>query len=188
MFPLVAALEGRRVVVVGAGRVGARKATQLRAAGARVTVVASEVLAPLPEGVDLVARPYRAGDLAGAALCVSATGDAAVDDLIVAEARDRRVWLNVVDDPVRSTFFFTAVHRAGDVVVSVSTEGAAPALAQWVRDLVARVLPANLGDVARHLRAERRDLHVAGESTEGRDWRARVVALVEDARAAQPGA
>jgi len=48
--------------------------------------------------------------------------------------------LNVVDDPQRSDFYFTAVHRAGDVTVSVSTEGASPALAQELRTMIARRL------------------------------------------------
>jgi siroheme synthase-like protein len=96
----------------------------------------------------------------------------------VAEARERNVPLNVVDDPKRSNFYFTAVHRTGDVVVSVSTEGASPALAQVLRDRIRDALPANTEDVARALRAERAELHRRGESTEGIDWRQRVESLL----------
>ena len=60
---------------------------------------------------------------------------------IVRETNERNILLNVVDDLGRSNFHFTAVHRDGDVVVSVSTGGASPALAQWVRNAVARALP-----------------------------------------------
>ena len=105
---------------------------------------------------------------------VSATGDAAVNDVITEEARDDGVWLNVVDDPERSTFFFTALHRDGDVTVSVSTNGAAPALAQYVRDLVAAALPQGLARVADDLRRERRRLHDDGMTSEGINWRARI--------------
>ena len=179
MFPLVADLSGRLVVVVGAGTVGTHKALQLLECGARVTIISESVLAPLPEGVDThLARRYQYGDLAGALLVVAATGDAHVNDEIVREATERNLLLNVVDDLERSNFFFTAVHRDGDVVVSVSTSGASPALAQWVRATVARVLPNNLADVAQQLHEERRAYHERGESTEGRPWMQRVAELL----------
>ena len=84
----------------------------------------------------------------------------------------------MVDDPQRSDFFFTAVHRDGDVVVSVSTEGASPALAQELRSMIADRLPDNLADVASQLRRERDEFHASGASTEGVDWRPRIHELL----------
>lgn len=179
MFPLVVDLRNRRVVVIGAGRVSAQKVSQLLAAGARITVITGEVLVPVSSEIEsLVLRPYEYGDLDGAFLAVSATGNKEVDDRIVTEAGERNILLNVVDDAARSNFFFTAVHRDGDVVVSVSTEGASPALAQWVRDVVATVLPKNLAVVAQRLRAERHALHSSGQSTENLAWMVRVEELI----------
>jgi precorrin-2 dehydrogenase/sirohydrochlorin ferrochelatase len=180
MFPLVVDLRNRRVLVIGAGRVGAQKIDQLLNAGATVSVIADDVRTPLaPEIASLVVRPYERGDLAGAFLVVSATGDPQVNDLIVAEALELNILLNVVDDAARSNFFFTAVHRDGDVVVSVSTQGASPALAQWVRNVVAVTLPKNLASVARRLRAERDAIHVNGKSTENLEWMRRVQELID---------
>ena len=181
MFPLALDLTHQRVLVIGAGDVGARKAAQLIAAGARVDVIATELLATLPLGVESVQqRAYQTGDLNSVFLVVVATGDDQANDRIIEEARGRNVLVNVVDDPRRSNFFFTAVHRDGDVIVSVSTGGASPALAQWVRDRVAWSLPRNLAAVARQLRQERATLHAKHESTEHRDWVARVEQLVND--------
>jgi siroheme synthase-like protein len=187
VFPLVLDLTGRRVVVVGAGRIGAGKAHQLTNSGAVVTVISPEVTGDLPPGAEVVPRDYRRGDLADALLVVCATGRAEVDDAVVAEARERNVLVNVVDDPVRSNFFFTAVHRDGDVTVSVSTEGASPALARRLRDDVAQSLPTGLGEVARRLRAERRALHDEGTSTEGLDWSGRIDDALADVGNAFPG-
>ena len=146
MFPLVADLRGRRVVVIGAGRVGVEKASTLLDCGALVTMISEQVLAPLPKGLDrLLIRPYEPGDLDGALLVVAATANATANDKIVQEANERGVLVNVVDDLARSNFYFTANYRDGDVLVSVSTAGASPALAQWVRDRVAGALPKNLG-------------------------------------------
>lgn len=188
MLPLALKLTGKDVLVIGAGRVGTGKAGLLVDAGARVTIITRDVLAELPRGLtSLEEREYRDGDLRGYALVVSATGDAATNDRVVDEARRENIWLNVVDDPQRSDFYFTAVHRAGDVTVSVSTEGASPALAQEVRSMIARSLPDNLADVAQTLRRERDDLHDRGTSTEGIDWRPRIRELLDDSQNAREG-
>ena len=172
MLPVVIDLAGRPVTVVGAGAVASRKVAQLLEVGAVVTVIAEELRAALPEGVRTIRlERYASGDLAGAFLVVAATGDHVVDDAIVLEAAARGQLLNVVDDPTRSNFFFTAVHRDGDVVVSVSTSGASPALASWLRDRIATNLPEGLGALARRLGEERRRLHAVGASTEGLNWR-----------------
>lgn len=179
MLPLALKLTDKAVIVIGAGRIGTGKARLLVEAGARVTMIARDVLAELPHGLALFdQREYRDGDLRGYALVVSATGDATVNDRIVEEARRENVWLNVVDDPQRSDFYFTAVHRAGEVIVSVSTEGASPALAQELRSMIAERLPNNLANVAQQLRQERADFHANGSSTEGVDWRSRIRELL----------
>jgi precorrin-2 dehydrogenase/sirohydrochlorin ferrochelatase len=184
MLPLALKLANKPVLVVGAGRIGAGKATLLVEAGARVTMISREQLAPLPAGLaSYEMRAYRRGDLKGYALVVSATGDPTTNDLIVDEARADGVWLNVVDDPGRSDFYFTAVHRDGDVLVSVSTQGASPALAQVVRTLIRERLPRQLGAVACQLRAERAALHTKGDSSEGVDWMPRIYELIGDVEA-----
>jgi precorrin-2 dehydrogenase/sirohydrochlorin ferrochelatase len=188
VLPLALKLTGKDVLVIGAGRVAAGKAGLLVDAGARVTIITRDVLAELPRGLaSLEEREYRDGDLHGYALVVSATGDATTNDRVVEEARRENIWLNVVDDPARSDFYFTAVHRAGDVVVSVSTEGASPALAQEVRSMIAEALPDNLADVAQTLRRERDDFHAQGSSTEGIDWRPRIRELLGDSESSRQG-
>jgi siroheme synthase-like protein len=179
MLPICLDVRGRRAVVFGAGTLGCRRAAQLVAEGALVRVIARDVLGHLPAGVDeVLRRPYRRGDLKGAAVAVAAVGDATVNDAICDEARATSTLLNVVDDPVRSSFYFPAVHRAGDVTVAVSTAGAAPALASFLRDRVAATLPADLAQVAARLKDERRLLHERGISTQSVDWTSRIARLL----------
>lgn len=171
MLPIALGLRGRRAVVFGAGEVGCRRAGQLVAAEALVRVIARDVLGDLPAGVDeVLSRPYRRGDLNGVTVAVAAVGDAAVNDAICDEARATSTLLNVADDPVRSDFYFPAVHRAGHVTIAVSTEGAAPALASYLRDRIAATLPADLAEIASRLKDERRLLHKRGVSTESVEW------------------
>jgi siroheme synthase-like protein len=106
-------------------------------------------------------------------------GEGEVNDALVLETGQERIWLNVVDDPGRSSFYFMALHRQGDATAAVTTEGAAPALAQEIRSHVAQRLPGNLAVVATTLRQERRALHERGETTEGLDRRSRIRKLLD---------
>jgi uroporphyrin-III C-methyltransferase/precorrin-2 dehydrogenase/sirohydrochlorin ferrochelatase len=179
MLPLAFKFDNVPVLVVGAGVIGIRKATQLLEVGAKVTVLSEEFNFALPEGTaQVIERRYRRGDLRGYWLVVSATGQPEVNDEIVNEAHEGGIWLNVVDDPERSSFYFMALHRQGEVTVAVGTDGAAPALAQEIRSLAAARLPNNLADVAATLRQERSAVHDRGASTENVDWRARIHELL----------
>lgn len=178
-YPVALVTQGREVLVVGAGRVGATRARQLVDAGARVTVVARDVLAPLPPNITVRRRRYRRRDARRAFLVVAATGDARLNDRMVRDVESRHGLINVVDDPQRSSVFFMAQHRRGEVCVAVTTGGSSPWLAGHVRDLVAAALPEDLADIARGLGEERRRLHAQGRSSEGVDW-ARVLARYRD--------
>lgn len=180
MLPLALDLTGQPVLVVGCGRVGAGRVALLAGAGAAVDVVTREVLCPAPGARSVVRRAYRAGDLVGYRLVVAATGDRGVNAAIAEEARARGVWMNAVDDPSSSDAYFMALWRDGPVTLAVSTDGQSPALAQVLRDRAAGAMPAGVAEVAARIGAERRAVHAGGESTEGRDWRARIAEALED--------
>ncbi|MHB8765308.1 MAG: precorrin-2 dehydrogenase/sirohydrochlorin ferrochelatase family protein, partial [Deferrisomatales bacterium] len=147
LFPVYLDLRGRRVVVVGGGEVGERKAEALLRAGARVTVVAPAATPGLrarAEAGELRwrARPYRVGDLEGAALAFAAVDDAAVGAEVAADARAAGVPVNVAGQPELGDFQVPATARRGRLQIAVSTGGASPAWARRIReDLEARFGP-----------------------------------------------
>jgi uroporphyrin-III C-methyltransferase/precorrin-2 dehydrogenase/sirohydrochlorin ferrochelatase len=117
LFPLHLQLEGKRVLVVGAGPVGVRRARAAAACGADVLVVAPE--APADLGLPVERRPFAPHDLDGAWLVLACTG--VVDDQVAALCRDRRTWCVRADDAALSDAWVPAVGRADEVVVSVTT-------------------------------------------------------------------
>lgn len=200
VYPVALVVEGRPCLVVGAGAVAARKVAGLVACGADVTVVAPVVeagvaaLASSPDGtgpgtVRVERRPYRAGEAARFRLVVTATGLPDVDWAVARDAELAGVWVNSADDPDRCSFLLPAVHRQGPVAVAVSTGGASPALAAWLRTRVADVVGPETSTVVELLRLARRDLRAAGRSTEGVDWQevleGRFTTLVRDGRTAE---
>jgi len=150
-------LDGRDVLVVGAGSVALEKIESLLEVGARVTVVAPDVSEPV-EGlarsrrVALIRGRYRAGDLDRRFLVVAATSDTSVNRRVFADADARGMLCNVVDVPELCSFILPAVHRDDPIVVAISTGGASPALAQRLRDDVARLVTREHVRLARELR------------------------------------
>jgi siroheme synthase-like protein len=149
-------LNGRDCLVVGGGAVGHEKASGLLASGARVTVVAPEIadeVVALP--VQLLRREYRASDLDGRRLVVAATSVEEVNRRVFADAEERNLFCNVADVPELCSFILPAVTRQGPVVVAVSTGGASPALAQWLRDSFASQIGEEHETLAHELRRRR---------------------------------
>ncbi len=135
-FPVNLNLDGRRVLVVGAGPVATRKIGQLLQAGARVTVVAPNATQEIAnhEQVTWHQRPYRPGEAGdGYRLVVTATNDATVNAQVARDGDTANVFVNSADDPQNCSFTLMSVLRRGDLQITVSTAGRSPALARWLR-------------------------------------------------------
>jgi len=138
LYPLFLKLDGRPVLVVGAGAVGARKVAALRDCGARVTVVAPAIgdavrgLAAAGE-VTLHEREFAVADVAGMVVVVAATSDRATNELVARTARAQGAPVNVVDVPDLCDFYVPAVIRRGPVAVAVSSTGVAPGFTRRLR-------------------------------------------------------
>jgi siroheme synthase-like protein len=153
-------LTGREILVVGAGSVALEKIHGLLDVGARVTVVAPDVSEPVAvlareRRVALIHGFYRASDLDGRFLVVAATSVTAVNERVFADADARGMLCNVVDVPELCSFILPAVHRDDPIAVAISTGGASPALAQRLRDDIARQVTPEHARLARQLRALR---------------------------------
>lgn len=138
LYPVALKLEGRRVLVVGGGAAAAQKVRGLLKARAEVTVVAPRLNRTLgrlsAQGkVRWKRKSFSPGDLQGVELVIAATGEGASQRRIHAEARRRRLWVNVADAPELCDFYAVAFEQRGPLLVSVSTQGAAPALAKFLR-------------------------------------------------------
>lgn len=183
-YPMTVCLTGKRCVVVGGGAVASRKVEGLLAAGADDVVVVAPRACPTVEGraqegrVTWRARPFRADDLDGAALAFVATADREVNAAATAAARGRGVWVNVADRPEESDFHVPAVLRRGGVSVAVSTGGASPALAAWIRDGAGGALPERVEELARLTRALRE--RTRGDGGSGERFRRLFAAGVAD--------
>jgi precorrin-2 dehydrogenase/sirohydrochlorin ferrochelatase len=163
LFPMFLKLTARPCVVVGAGAIAEGKIESLLEAEAQVTVIAPEALPRVrewAEGGDVtwVQREYREGDLSGAFLAVAATATAEVNRAVFAEATERGVLVNAVDDPPFCDFYFPSIVRRGELQIAISTAGESPALAQRLRKEINAALPLDVGEWLMELGRLRREV------------------------------
>src|SRR5687767_10094846 len=117
-FPLFLKLEGRPVLLVGAGSAAAAKLRLLGSAGARVTLIAhspsTDLLAAVADTrAELVRAALSPQHLAGAELVFGATGNEADDRIVAERARDAGKLVNIVDRPELSDFTMPAIVDRG---------------------------------------------------------------------------
>ena len=173
-YPVSLDVSGYPCLVVGGGKVAARKAGSLLDCGAAVTVIAPslsgemETLIPALHAIER--RAYQKGDASAFRLVVTATGIPEVDGTVYADADAAGVWVNSADDRAHSSFILPAVHRDGAVTISVSTGGLSPALASWLRTRLAEQCGDGLGTLAELLGEGRHRLRMAGMRSDTVDW------------------
>jgi siroheme synthase-like protein len=117
-------------------------------------------------------RPYRNKEAADYRLVVTATGLVDIDRKVARDADAAGIWVNSADDAAHCTFILPSVHRDGPVSVAVSTGGASPAMASWLRRRVAEILGDDLGVLAELLGEARQELMTDGRPTTSVDWAA----------------
>ena len=158
MFALGLLLSGKRVVVVGGGAVSTRRVQGLLQAGGNVTVVSPVATADLialaqTDAITLESREYRRGDLAGAWLAFTATGNADVDAEVLAEANANRIFCNHAGDADLGNAWVPALAREAEATVAVFG-GHNPKRAVALRNSIAESLPGELARIDEALAAE----------------------------------
>lgn len=138
MYPINLDLTGQACLVLGGGSVAERKVRRLLDEGAVVTVIApalTPALQILAEEHQLSwqRRTYQPGDETTFFLIICATDDEAVSQAVSAAAKAQGKLLNVCDVPDLCNFTLPSIVRQGDLQLTISTNGKAPAFSRWLR-------------------------------------------------------
>jgi len=174
-YPLLLNIQGKKCLVVGGGEVALRKVQTLLEHSTTIEIVSPAFCAELnslvKEGaVRSIQRDYKTEDLNNASLVIAATDDTKVNAKVAADARKKKILVNVVDKPEISDFIVPSCFRHGDIIVAVSTSGKSPALARKIRIELERNIKveyARLAVIASEVRDELKQLDITVKSD---DW------------------
>ena len=141
MTPLLCNLKNKKVLVVGGGKVAARRIVTLLENGMQVIAVSpdfSEAIERTENNqLTLISAGYHKEQLTDIDLVVAATDNRELNQQIKRDCQSQKIWCNRVDDPEDSDFIFPSVIRRGDLTLSVCTEGASPFLTKCIVDELA---------------------------------------------------
>ncbi len=152
-LPVFWNLAGKRAVVAGGSAAAAWKAELLAAAGAHVDVYApildaemARLMARKPSSGSLTYHPrsWAVDVIGGAAIALADAADEPEAKSFYDAVRTAGVPVNVIDRPAFCQFQFGAIVNRSPVVVGISTNGAAPILAQEIRRRIETLLPPTL--------------------------------------------
>ncbi|WP_020481826.1 siroheme synthase CysG [Methylomonas sp. MK1] len=149
-FPLFLKVKGQTCLVVGAGEIAARKIELLVRAGANIVVVALDIgnaVAAMQQSNQIVIRQkvFTHEDIDGMGLVVSATNCRSTNIEVSKLANQRKIPVNVVDDPALCSFIFPAIIDRSPLLIAISSSGVSPVLTRLLRARVESSIPASFG-------------------------------------------
>lgn len=139
LLPITLDVTNRAVLVVGAGKVGSRRAIRFLEAGAKVRIVSPTRLPSLDPFVlcgrlDWQSRNYTHGDELGMDIVVAATDDETTNAAIARAAAKEGAWVNQASDAEHTPIVMPAVVTSGGVQIAITTSGTRPSYAKALSD------------------------------------------------------
>jgi len=155
LFPVFLKLENLAVLIIGGGYVGMEKlqAVITNSPAAKITLVAKQVsneikeLAKQYHNIVLIEKPYESNDLNGNDIIIAAINDAAISQQIAADAKTKKILVNVADKPELCDFYLSAVVQKGDLKIAISTNGKSPTIAKRIKEVLQDSLPVEIDDL-----------------------------------------
>jgi len=174
-YPAFLNLEDRDCIVIGGGAVAAQKVKVLVECGARVQVVSPTIHPDISAVADkglltIVPREFTPSDLDDAFLVIAASDDNRVNRTVAREARQRRILVNVVDDPRVSDFIVPSSVRRGPLTVAISTMGYSPALSRKLRVFLEELIGEEYEALVPVIGTIREDLKGQGTTVDPEKW------------------
>lgn len=211
-FPFMIELNNERCLIAGGGTVAYRKVCSMLEFGAVVTVVSPEFCPELLELAEqantpdkycaatsddrgsvenfadysgcltLVKRRVQPQDIDDAFVVIMATDDEKVNHEMAELCRQKRILVNVVDVKSDCGFYFPAIIKDKEVVISVSTGGQSPVLAGTIKRNIESHLGRNYGDIAERMGEIREQIkaQIDGEEERKKAFQQMVRSLLDE--------
>lgn len=171
-FPVFMDIAGQDILIVGGGTVALRKIEKLLLYEPQITLVAPSVdpMIRAHSEVYIFEREFEEEMLEKKKLVIAATDDRTLNARIAALCREKGILVNAVDQREDCTFLFPALVKRGELSIGISTGGASPTAARWVKEQIDNLLPSEFDQILSYLDELRPQIKamVADEKTRAR--------------------
>lgn len=140
-FPLFVSMEGKKILVVGGGRIAARRVKVLLDFTRDILVIAPRLEESLQkleeEGVLQVAkRTFVKEDVKGAYIVIAATNHQEMNNYICEVCKEHGILVNHAGDQKKCDFFFPGIIKDEALVIGVTASGANHGLVKKVTNRI----------------------------------------------------
>lgn len=123
-MPITIRIDGRRILFVGGGATAMHKLQTVLGFTRELTLLAPELDSEVAAlGLRHIQKVYESSDLEGCLLVYACSGDAELDRRVLADAQERGILCNIVDNRNDSDFISPAVFLHDGMCVAVSSDG-----------------------------------------------------------------
>lgn len=164
-MPLMLEVKDKKILVVGGGTIGFRKALSFLSYEGNVTCLSLSFLKDFEETtVECIVGPYDRAYISSYDIIVAATENHHLNGEIYHDAQELKKLCMTVDAINPSDFDHMAVKRKGDLTIAVSTQGGSPMFSKkMVQTLMAHVSDDELNTLASMVEKRRRKLNKENE-------------------------
>ena len=152
-FPMFIDLNQKKCLIVGGGSVALRKVHMFQEFGAKIQVIAPDIIEELQqtEGIELIYRRFETSDLQDVDIVVAATDSVTVNQEIAKLCKEQHIPVNVVNAPETGSFVCPAYSKSGDVVAAFSSGGKSPVIPQYLKRQIVPIMSEFLAEQTAYL-------------------------------------
>lgn len=153
LLPLFLDIKDKSCLVIGGGKIAARKLKMLCKAQAEVTIIAPALCDEVTElctrhNLTSHQRAFIDSDIKNQILIIAATDDAALNNRISNIAKQNNIFVNVSNDFKQGDVVLPSIIDRDPIQIAVTTGGASPVLARILRRNLERCTPSAYGALA----------------------------------------
>jgi len=162
-FPAFLKLDNKKILIIGGGNVAYEKLEHLLDFTDDITLVAQaftkEMLTTIEKKrLSFEIREYKSGDIKEFAIVVVAVDNLDLQAEIFKESKKYNCLCNAVDSTAYCDFIFPSYIKKGDLTVAVSTSGASPAMAKYLRIFLQKMIPESIVAFLQEMKTLRKTL------------------------------
>ena len=143
-FPLFVDISEKKILVVGAGNIAARRIVTLQMFTEQIFVVAPDVCPAIDklgkeEKVILSRREFRESDLEEKEIVLAATDNPEVNFHIWKACKKRGILVNVSDRKELCDFYFPSIAKKEDIIIGLNSSGTSPGKVKEIRKKIEKL-------------------------------------------------
>ena len=152
-FPIFTQIKGKRCLIIGGGKVAARKIHTLLQYEADIVVIAREVCTEiknciLEQFIFENTNPSMEKEIKKSFLVVVATNSRKKNHQIAEICHAYGILVNVADSEEESSFIFPSVVRKGNISIGINSGTGSPAVSKQIRKQIEKAVPDYYADIA----------------------------------------